>query len=701
MSATLTATIDRSLTISPRLLACQGEMAVALTVNVDTDIRALASGKNAYLYFLLPNGDAFYKGEYDASSGSFGVTLGFTDHVLSYAGEAYVQLVIADDAPSDATEMWKTEMCAFIVAPSISAVLPASYYTVPTITVPTTFPAENVVVADALNIITATNVEDTLQEVVTQINILNNTVNVKDYGAMGDGTTDDTVSINSAIAVAELADNAVLHFPSGAGYLTTETIEIPDDVSVIMDAPIIYDGELNETALQIGTSSSISTYAKYELWVTKKVQSDWTDNDCIGIKLINLCGCNVHIREVIGFTIGLYLIGSGTGFAYNNFTIQHLYNNKYQMWLTNSNSGWINENIYIGGRLHNQSAVNLESSRYGVVITSEDESYVSNNANLFIKTSFELTVPDTGEALPVDIIHGRYNRFESCRHEINNVTFARIANTSTQNEFDLLYGLSGATVEDSSDFPSSKVYTTRTKQVEELRICAFDSQKIHKNACYSDGATDINVPRLAIFESGNANISYQHTGMTLNANYLEVPVTRGIGCFLSSIKNKTFMVKQDSDTGYGGRIRVACYDSDGALLTSESEGYPHLKGLSGMPFSYAATYGGTYYTGSDSESDKYFTVSTEVCSIRIMVSGGTAALRIRSYQVFARDASSTSWLGYEEIMQGVNLGTAAPSAGTWAVGRRIINAVPTVGQPKAWICTVAGEPGTWVSEGNL
>lgn len=46
-------------------------------------------------------------------------------------------------------------------------------------------------------------------------------------------------------------------------------------------------------------------------------------------------------------------------------------------------------------------------------------------------------------------------------------------------------------------------------------------------------------------------------------------------------------------------------------------------------------------------------------------------------------------------------GTAAPVAGTWGVGDRMVNSVPVVGQPKAWACTVAGTPGTWVSEGNL
>jgi hypothetical protein len=46
-------------------------------------------------------------------------------------------------------------------------------------------------------------------------------------------------------------------------------------------------------------------------------------------------------------------------------------------------------------------------------------------------------------------------------------------------------------------------------------------------------------------------------------------------------------------------------------------------------------------------------------------------------------------------------GSSAPASGTWAQGDRVFNQFPAVGQPKGWICTVAGTPGTWVSEGNL
>jgi hypothetical protein len=45
--------------------------------------------------------------------------------------------------------------------------------------------------------------------------------------------------------------------------------------------------------------------------------------------------------------------------------------------------------------------------------------------------------------------------------------------------------------------------------------------------------------------------------------------------------------------------------------------------------------------------------------------------------------------------------SAVPATGTWAVGDAAEQSVPVVGNPKRWRCTVAGVPGTWVSEGNL
>ncbi len=44
---------------------------------------------------------------------------------------------------------------------------------------------------------------------------------------------------------------------------------------------------------------------------------------------------------------------------------------------------------------------------------------------------------------------------------------------------------------------------------------------------------------------------------------------------------------------------------------------------------------------------------------------------------------------------------AAPTYGMYHVGDTVIKKTPAVSQPKGWICTVPGSPGTWVSLGKL
>ena len=69
------------------------------------------------------------------------------------------------------------------------------------------------------------------------------------------------------------------------------------------------------------------------------------------------------------------------------------------------------------------------------------------------------------------------------------------------------------------------------------------------------------------------------------------------------------------------------------------------------------------------------------------------------------NADTRPWkLNLTDVLIGGRLqaaGTAAPTTGTWERGDYVRNSNPAVGQPKGWICTVSGTPGTWVSEGNL
>jgi|GEM_PF-5967315 len=69
-------------------------------------------------------------------------------------------------------------------------------------------------------------------------------------------------------------------------------------------------------------------------------------------------------------------------------------------------------------------------------------------------------------------------------------------------------------------------------------------------------------------------------------------------------------------------------------------------------------------------------------------------------------AGTVSWkFGPSNRVTGgvVSAGLAAPPGGTFQfyAGERSYRIIPAVGQPKSWVCTASGTPGTWTSEGNL
>lgn len=71
------------------------------------------------------------------------------------------------------------------------------------------------------------------------------------------------------------------------------------------------------------------------------------------------------------------------------------------------------------------------------------------------------------------------------------------------------------------------------------------------------------------------------------------------------------------------------------------------------------------------------------------------------YPSMVDESDTVLYSGAVVCPNGVRKSAAPPTTMKWEVGQRIYNSAPAVGQPKSWVCTVAGTPGTWVSEGNL
>lgn len=521
------------------------------------------------------------------------------------------------------------------------------------------------------------------------------------------GTTDMTAAWTAADAQSAQggAPIYVRRVSGGYAFASAISVDYRSEVDKDVGAYITYTGSSNLAFMTIGSAANVAQFGTFNLpEIRRSSQSDWTNEANIGLKIFNCSDCWIWIPRVNGFTINCQIIPTGANaFAQNHVFLGMLYNGKVQLDLSNATSGACNENNFYGGRFTMASNPNSSLAAYGIRITSSDGAYVSNNNNNFFKPTFELGASlASSERIPILMTHGVQNHFYACRDEDNDAPFAREANASSENTYEVGYSDSTGypSIESSSTSPLYKLISARTRAYDSPNRVVFSSGPMHKLACYYDGGTNIHVPNVSIARASDATIYTNHANVTLNAAYVEFTASgSGPAIFIDTSQVKQFLVTKDCEASFGGRVVVNCYDAGGSIITTASS----VLGTLAAPFSSTADYGGAFITGSDSADNAFFTVATAVKSIRIALVESTANLRIRSFCIYGVNTHqhAASWTGYEQVVPGASIGTAAPTAGTWARGKTVYNANPSSGNPQGWICTVAGTPGTWVAMANL
>jgi len=191
------------------------------------------------------------------------------------------------------------------------------------------------------------------------------------FGACGDGICDDTEAFKKAI---EFCKNSELHIPKTDGSYKISTLIIENIPKIKIDGVI---------------DVSDSLEIKEDINSTER-----TDINIYKVKgKLTLRGINTG-KVKIGKCDTLELISNDRGefIGYSTFELGDVIN----LIIKTSGTGWINENIFTGGRLTN---VNINGE-----ISPED--------NLFIKPMFENAT--------VDINRGYRNRFVNCRFEGKN-----------------------------------------------------------------------------------------------------------------------------------------------------------------------------------------------------------------------------------------------------------------------------------------
>jgi hypothetical protein len=256
-------------------------------------------------------------------------------------------------------------------------------------------------------------VEDKLAERLT----------ARDFGATGDGVTDDGPALAAAMAAAA-ASGKVLEIGEGT-FRTTQPLTLGGGAAgLIMHGTILYAGPAGQTALTIGDGAAVRNAAKrYEgLRVLRAAISDWENEADIGVVLRNLDASFVEIRQVEGFTIGARTLGVERGFEDSTLVLGRFANNRIGLDVrTETAAGWNTSVRYYGGHFAIGSTLYPDKDRFGVRLSAAPGAYVAHNRHVFDGMGFELRAegrPISGIPFLIEVnsrsIWARALRMEGC-----------------------------------------------------------------------------------------------------------------------------------------------------------------------------------------------------------------------------------------------------------------------------------------------
>lgn len=461
---------------------------------------------------------------------------------------------------------------------------------------------------------------------------LKDVVSVKDFGAVGDGVTNDATSIQNALNSAAIGAEVFFPATTSGYYAVSTTITIPPGVSVMMEQPALYTGSSNVSIITIGNQQTISQFCSYRIGAVRQTRT-WGNDAAVGVKMINVQHCRAEIFEATNNTIGVLATGDSTGvspsaargFAYNDISFGEIRNNKYAVVLeskggSGSAVGYINENAWRNGNFVNDSGVFTTTSRYGALIRSADGAYVNNNNNVFIKPCFQLGEPTGGaESVAFLVEDGLFNSVIKGRFEANSIA-ARFSGSSARNYVDAGYL-------DESEFVYEEIETASENWVTRPNRSSFEtlSKEIYAltdiaSLARGTSGTRVMVPGASWTQSGAATrLAYSGTSVTYDSNYITVPGSRGIGFYVNTETVKEFVVYRRGSAG--GRVGVTPYDSGNSIITTAGT----VSGSISATLSYTSSYGGAWVTGNDNLNPVYFKVSSSTSYVWVFVTGGTGS----------------------------------------------------------------------------
>jgi len=585
----------------------------------------------------------------------------------------------------------------------------------------TAFPVQDGSLGDVKLSNTAGQTKDVVSGHTAQL--ADNAISVKTFGAKGDGVTDDTTSIQNAVNYAQLNKKSI-YFPSGI-------YDINNPITLSRDRISITGENFYNTVIQAGSAmESVFLFA--------------------------------DVSQNTGFTFSNFCIDGGD-FANNGISsakIDHLLLFRVRVIRTllagiKIGFGWSNDIVECMIQNNGGNGVEIFASANNAVNFTNTKIFANNGIGVLVFSGYNISF--SGCTIEANKICGVYSQFGVSGLSIKQTYFENNGEVGmgftvpvvTNIKADVI--INGANVADrfSYAFPNKQVTLDgNTHQMNVNATCAYyligaEGCSIKNNTKEAGTAPMIggmvygNYTKVDNLDIGNNNWDNEVFGITnlsqgnqfnaynwhyKNAEKINFLDNNFIG-WAQVLAGASATIARGPESFEGFDTAKITLTANGTSLslgiTIDIDANPELADkdvyISAMMKQSALSMNATTYLSTSGKSSDFNSSNLGWKRIthmaRTPLSGlfkagfGTRSGIIGDSVLIAKPVlgflGADSFGMYDKIAQPLYKGTSAPIGGTWKKGDRIINSNPTVGQPKAWACTVAGTPGTWVSEGNL
>jgi len=210
---------------------------------------------------------------------------------------------------------------------------------------------------------------------------LNERLSVRDFGALGNGVADDGPALQAAMNAA-VVSGRFLEIGEGS-YRTGQPLLLGGGAAgLIMRGSLLYAGPSGQTALTIGDGGAVRNATKLYMGIRiiRASISDWENEADIGLVLRNFDSCQVEIRQVEGFTIGIRTLGEERGFEDTTLTLGRIVNNRIGLDVRTASAGAWNTSVrYYGGHFAHLAL----NCRHGIAPSAASHFYARSIAARF------------------------------------------------------------------------------------------------------------------------------------------------------------------------------------------------------------------------------------------------------------------------------------------------------------------------------